>query len=139
MTVSLFQGLAALLFIFPAYNFGRTATVAGNATDRITYFAFAQAGGFDANGAWGVGTDSDLNSAISAAENKCHEGALLCGDEGYCALHSGLWGAWASDLKVAGSSAFACNMTTESQARAQAQANCGSECKVLWSGAGKRD
>jgi hypothetical protein len=102
-----------------------------------TFAAFSQAGGFDANGAWGAGTGTDLNSAIGAAGNTCHQGATICDDEGYCALRPGLWGAWASDLKVAGNSAFTCNVATEDEARAQAQAWCGDACKVLWSGAGQ--
>lgn len=102
----------------------------------FTYAAFAQAGGFDANGAWGVGTGTDLNSAIGAAGNTCRQGATICDDEGYCVLRPGLWGAWASDLQVAGNNAFTCNLTSEDAARAQAQAWCGSGCKVLWSRAG---
>jgi hypothetical protein len=106
-------------------------------SERVTYAAFSQSGGFDANGAWGVGSARDLNGAVAEAENHCHEKSSLCGDQGYCALRSGLYGAWASDLKVAGNSAFACNLETEDKARVQAQAWCGDGCTVLWSGAGK--
>lgn len=103
-----------------------------------TFAAFSQAGGFDANDAWGVGTATDLNVAIRQAENTCHQGApSVCDDEGYCVLRSGLWGAWASDLKVAGNTAFACNLPSEDAAQQQAQAWCGDGCKVLWSGAGQ--
>jgi hypothetical protein len=49
-------------------------------------------------------------------------------------LRSGLWGAWASDLTVAGNTAFGCNLKTQDEAIAQAQAWCGEGCKVLWSG-----
>jgi hypothetical protein len=103
---------------------------------RPSYAAFSQAGGFDANGAWGVGTGTDLNSAVGTASGNCSQRAQTgCDDEGYCMLRPGLWGAWASDLKVAGNSAFTCNVATDEAARAQAQAWCGAECKVLWSGA----
>jgi len=103
-----------------------------------TFAAFSQAGGFDANGAWGVGTATDLNSAIGQAENTCHQGAQsVCDDMGYCMLQPGYWGAWASDLKVAGNTAFACNLQSEGAAQQQAQAWCGDGCKVLWSGAGQ--
>jgi hypothetical protein len=103
-----------------------------------TYAAFSQAGGFDANGAWGVGTGADLNSAIGMASGNCSAKARTgCDDQGYCMLKPGLWGAWASDLKVAGNSAFACNLKSEDEARNQAQAWCGAECKVFWSGAGQ--
>jgi hypothetical protein len=103
-----------------------------------TYAAFSQAGGFDANGAWGVGTSGDLNSAMGTAHTTCLQGAAsVCEDEGYCLLRPGLWGAWASDLTVAGASAFTCNQATEGDARAQAQVWCGANCKVLWSGVGK--
>jgi hypothetical protein len=103
---------------------------------RPSYAAFAQAGGFDANGAWGVGTGTDLNSAVGTASGNCSQRAQTgCDDQGYCMLRPGLWGAWASDLKVAGNSAFTCNVATDEAARAQAQAWCGAECKVLWSGA----
>lgn len=104
---------------------------------RPTYAAFSQAAGFDANGAWGVGTAADLNAAIGQAENTCHQGATMCGDEGYCMIRPGLWGAWASDLKVAGNTAFACNLPSEETARQQAQAWCGDGCKVLSTGAGQ--
>lgn len=114
----------------------RTGPVAAPAT-KPTYAAFSQAGGFDANGAWGVGTHKDLNSAIAAAESNCEQRATLCEDEGYCALLPGVWGAWASDLKVAGNSAFTCNVETEDEARARAQSWCGTGCKVLWSGVGQ--
>src|SRR5690348_11597873 len=100
-----------------------------------TYAAFAQAGGFDANRAWGAATGSDLNMAIASASGNCSKGARTgCDDEGYCLLRSGLWGAWASDLTVASNSAFACNLKTQDEAIAQAQSWCGDGCKVLWSG-----
>lgn len=105
---------------------------------RPTFAAFSQAGGFDANGAWGVGTASDLNSAIGQAENTCHAGTKsVCDDEGYCMLRPGLWGAWASDLRVAGNTAFACNLASQDASRQQAQAWCGDGCKVIWAGDGK--
>lgn len=103
----------------------------------LTYFAFAQADGFDANGAWGVGVGADLNTAITGAEQNCEQQATSCGDEGYCALKPGQWGAWASDLQTPGNSAYACNFSSNSAARAQAQAYCGTGCAVLWSGAGQ--
>jgi len=106
-------------------------------SQRSTYAAFSQAAGFDANGAWGVGTGNDLNSAIGLASSNCSQRATTCGDAGYCLLRPGQWGAWASDLKVAGNSAFTCNVATEEGAREQAQAWCGAGCKVLWSGAGQ--
>jgi len=109
---------------------------APNPPQNVTYAAFSQAGGFDANGSWGIGTATDLNSAVGQAENTCHQGAQgVCDDEGYCMLRQGLWGAWASDLKVAGNTAFACNLPSADAARQQAQAWCGDGCKVLWTGA----
>jgi len=108
------------------------------APQRVIYAAFAQAGGFDANGSWGAATAANLNAAIGMAETTCSNGGQnLCGDEGYCILQSGLWGGWASDLMVAGNSAFACNFKSQDEARSQAQAWCGPDCKVLWSGAGQ--
>jgi hypothetical protein len=105
---------------------------------RPTFAAFSQAGGFDANGAWGIGTGSDLNSAVGQAGNTCHARAQsVCDDEGYCIIRAGLWSAWASDLKVAGNTAFACNLASEAEARARAQAWCGDSCKVIWAGAGQ--
>jgi len=103
----------------------------------LTYFAFAQAGGFDANGAWGVGVGGDLNTAIAGAEQNCGQQATSCGDEGHCALKPGQWGAWASDLQNPGNSAYACNFSSNTAARSQAQASCGTDCSVLWSGAGQ--
>jgi hypothetical protein len=101
------------------------------------YAAFAQAGGFDANGSWGAATASDLNTAIANANGNCSQGAnTSCDDEGYCLLRSGVWAAWASDLMVAGNSAFACNLKAQDEAISQAQTWCGDGCKVLWSGVG---
>ena len=100
---------------------------------RPTFAAFAQAGGFNANSGWGAATGADLNSVIGQANAACvNRAGTTCDDQGYCMLRPGLWGAWASDLKYLGNKSFACNFKTEAEARSQAQAWCGYECKVLW-------
>ncbi len=86
----------------------------------ITYAAFAQADGFDANGAWGYGTNTNLNSAITQASQACQSKSnTSCGDQGYCALRSGKWGAWASDGQVAGNTGMSCNVATEREGARQ--------------------
>jgi hypothetical protein len=103
---------------------------------RPTYAAFAQSAGFDANSGWGAGTSTDLNSAIGAANVSCvNRSGTLCGDEGYCMLRPGMYGAWASDLKYLGAKGSACNYKSLDEAEAQALAWCGSTaCQILWSG-----
>jgi len=101
-----------------------------------TFAAFAQSAGFDANSGWGAATGTDLNSTIGAANTTCaNRAGTSCGDEGYCMLRPGLWGAWASDLKYLGSKGRACNYKTQQEAEQTALAWCGSQgCRVLWSG-----
>src|SRR5262249_58352 len=84
---------------------------------RLWDVAFAQAAGFDANGAAGYGEDSNLNSAIGKANNNCVANAkTMCGDEGYCMLRPGEFGAFATDRTYIGNKAFACNLKTEEDA-----------------------
>lgn len=104
-------------------------------SEQPTFAAFAQSAGFDANGAFGFATAGNLNDAIGRANSSCASYAQTsCGDEGYCMLRPGLWGAWASDQKYLGNKAFACNLRTEEEAIDQALAWCGFGCKVLWKG-----
>jgi|tagenome__1003787_1003787.scaffolds.fasta_scaffold20968600_2 hypothetical protein len=107
-------------------------------TQQPTYVAFAQSAGFDANSQYGFATSKDLNTAVGQANVNCVSRATTsCGDEGYCMLRPGQYGAWASDRKYLGAKGFACNLKTEDDAVNQALAWCGSDqCLVLWTGAG---
>jgi len=105
---------------------------------RPTFAAFAQSAGFDANQGFGFATGSDLNDTVGRANSNCVSYAKTsCGDEGYCMLRPGLWGAWASDRKYLGSKAFACNLATQDEAIDQAATWCGFGCEVLWTGFGQ--
>jgi hypothetical protein len=102
---------------------------------QFIYVAFAQSAGFDANDKYAYGEDANLNNAITKANTTCAVNAnTMCGDEGYCQLRPGLFGAWASDQKYGGAKAFACNLVTQQEAVEQALSWCGSGCKVLWRG-----
>jgi hypothetical protein len=99
------------------------------------FAAFAQSAGFDANDGFGYAVGRELNDTIGRANSICASNAKTsCGDEGYCVVRPGLWGAWASDQKYLGNKAFACNLQTEDEAVDQALAWCGFGCKVLWKG-----
>lgn len=103
--------------------------------EQPTFVAFAQSAGFDANGGFGYASGGNLNATIGRANAECSSRAgTSCGDEGYCTLRPGLWGAWASDQKYLGNKAFACNLRTEDEAVDQALAWCGFDCTVLWKG-----
>jgi hypothetical protein len=116
---------------------------ASRASAQVTYYAFTQSGGFDANGKYGVGKGLDLNSAMFKSQVDCSKQSLICGDEGYCALRPGLFGAWASNLKVAGGRGISCNQPTQALANADALAQCGTihlgggpPCRILWPDSG---
>ena len=122
------SGLLALAFAF--------AMTAGAATAsaQVIYVSFAQSGGFDANGAWGVGFSPTLSVAQSNALNQCTTRSLFCGDEGVCPLRAGMFAAFASDGKVPGNRGVSCNQPSEALAKADARAKCGGGCQLLWSG-----
>lgn len=116
-----------------AFAFAMAASAA-TASAQVIYVSFAQSGGFDANGAWGVGFSPTLSVAQSNALNQCTTRSLFCGDEGVCPLRAGMFAAFASDSKVPGNRAVSCNQPTEALAKANALAHCGGTCQLLWSG-----
>ncbi|HEV3059456.1 MAG TPA: hypothetical protein VGY48_14490 [Vicinamibacterales bacterium] len=110
-----------------------TLTIADRA-DAQTWVAWAQSGGFDANGAVGVGRSPDRFVAIGDAERDCQGKSFQCGSAGDCALKPGLYAAFASDGQWVGNKGFVCNEPTLQLAQQKAVALCGANCTLKWSG-----
>jgi hypothetical protein len=121
-------------FVIALVGFVAVAGRASSASAQVTYVAFAQSGGFDANGAWGMGSSRNQGTAIGTALRECQARSLFCGSEGDCALRPGMFVAFASDGKVAGNRGLACNYATAALATSTALSWCGAGCRVLYSG-----
>lgn len=99
-----------------------------------TWVAWAQSGGFDANGVVGVGQSTDRFVAIGNALKDCQGRSFQCGSAGDCALRPGLYAAFASDGQWVGSKSFVCNEPSVVAAQQKVLAQCGSSCTLKWSG-----
>jgi hypothetical protein len=110
-----------------------TMAVAARA-DAQTWVAWAQSGGFDANGEVGVGHNADKFVAIGNALRDCQRKSFQCGSAGDCALKPGLYAAFASDGQWVGAKGFVCNEPTLELAQQKALAWCGATCTLRWSG-----